>query len=125
MRRKRRLLFSTASTVTMGMPFWFWETSLGQTLRFLHRFLPVSAQTPKSTLPQTILDSQQDTLRTGSDSCGDIEKDDRDISKDCERCEDEGHILLTWEGEMARNHPRNWSPACKAMITLLLSYVPH
>ena len=108
----------------MRMPFWFWETSLGQSIRFLHRFLPVSAQTSKSTLPQTILYSQQDTQQTESNSSRDIEKEDKDLSKDCERSEDEGHILLTWEGEMARKHPRNWSPACKAMITILLSYVP-
>lgn len=116
------LYFQHPLTITMRMPFWFWETSLGQTIRFLHRFLPVSVQTPKSTLPRTTLDSQQDTQRTESDSSRDIEKEDEGLSKDCERNEDERHILLTWEGEMARKHPRNWSPACKAMITLLLSY---
>lgn len=112
-------------TTTMEMPFWFWETSLGQTIRFLHRFLPASAQIPKSTLPQTILYSQQDTPRAESDSSQDIEKDDKYFRRDCERSEDEGYTLLTWEGEMARKHPRNWSAGCKAMITVLLSYVSY
>lgn len=117
--------FQHPFTITMRMAFWFWETSLGQIIRFLHRFLPVSAQAPKSTLPQTILDSQHETQHTESNSSRDFEKEDKCLSKDCKRNEDEGLILLTWEGEMARKNPRNWSPACKAMVTLLLSYVPH